>query len=125
MGAAERELIAAYVSGLNRCRYCHGVHTATAELLGVEEGTLRHLIDALLTHARRRSEDNNRHEMKEKDTAFRGLHEEAGALDHPNPWDMGTARILAAMGLHALAAMSAGMAIFSSLGKTRCSSAVP
>ena len=33
--AAERELIAAYVSGLNRCRYCHGVHTATAERLGV------------------------------------------------------------------------------------------
>ena len=31
----ERELIAAYVSGLNHCRYCHGVHSATAELLGV------------------------------------------------------------------------------------------
>jgi uncharacterized peroxidase-related enzyme len=30
----ERELIAAYVSGLNHCRYCHGVHVATAELLG-------------------------------------------------------------------------------------------
>jgi alkylhydroperoxidase family enzyme len=24
---AERELIAAYVSGLNRCRYCHGVRS--------------------------------------------------------------------------------------------------
>jgi alkylhydroperoxidase family enzyme len=24
---AERELIAAYVSGLNACGYCHGVHT--------------------------------------------------------------------------------------------------
>ncbi|MDZ5696765.1 carboxymuconolactone decarboxylase family protein [Chelativorans sp. M5D2P16] len=32
---AERELIATYVSGLNRCRYCRGVHTATAERLGV------------------------------------------------------------------------------------------
>jgi uncharacterized peroxidase-related enzyme len=32
---AERELIAAYVSGLNQCRYCRGVHRATAELLGV------------------------------------------------------------------------------------------
>ena len=30
----ERELIAAYVSGLN-CRYCHGVYSATAELLGI------------------------------------------------------------------------------------------
>jgi uncharacterized peroxidase-related enzyme len=29
----ERELIAAYVSGLNRCRYCHGVHAATAQRL--------------------------------------------------------------------------------------------
>jgi AhpD family alkylhydroperoxidase len=32
----ERELIAAYVSGLNRCRYCHGVHSATAEVLGIK-----------------------------------------------------------------------------------------
>jgi uncharacterized peroxidase-related enzyme len=31
----ERELIATYVSGLNHCRYCHGVHSATAELLGI------------------------------------------------------------------------------------------
>jgi uncharacterized peroxidase-related enzyme len=31
---SERELIAAFVSGLNRCRYCLGVHAATAELLG-------------------------------------------------------------------------------------------
>lgn len=26
---AERELIAGYVSGLNACNYCHGVHEAT------------------------------------------------------------------------------------------------
>src|SRR6266540_4748534 len=31
----ERELIATYVSGLNHCRYCHGVHSATAELLDI------------------------------------------------------------------------------------------
>jgi uncharacterized peroxidase-related enzyme len=42
--AAERELIAAYVSGLNRCRYCHGVHTATAERLGVEAGLLPRIV---------------------------------------------------------------------------------
>ena len=41
---AERELIAAYVSGLNACGYCHGVHRATAEAFGIAEGTL----DALL-----------------------------------------------------------------------------
>jgi len=38
----ERELIASYVSGLNQCRYCHGVHSATAELLGVK----RELVDS-------------------------------------------------------------------------------
>ncbi|MEX0957565.1 MAG: peroxidase-related enzyme [Rhizobiaceae bacterium] len=42
---AERELIAAYVSALNRCRYCRGVHTATAELLGVELGLVVKLVD--------------------------------------------------------------------------------
>ncbi|HEX5403271.1 MAG TPA: carboxymuconolactone decarboxylase family protein [Pseudonocardiaceae bacterium] len=35
---AERELIAAYVSGVNECGYCHGVHTATAEACGVPKG---------------------------------------------------------------------------------------
>lgn len=29
---AERELIAAYVSGVNACDYCHGVHTVAAEV---------------------------------------------------------------------------------------------
>jgi uncharacterized peroxidase-related enzyme len=42
---AERELIAAYVSGLNACRYCHGVHTAVAEASGIPEGTLGALLD--------------------------------------------------------------------------------
>ena len=42
--ATERELIAAYVSGLNRCSYCHGVHTATAERMGVEAGLLPRIV---------------------------------------------------------------------------------
>lgn len=41
---AERELIAAYVSGLNACGYCHGVHAATAEAFGIPEGTLAALL---------------------------------------------------------------------------------
>ena len=41
---AERELIAAYVSGLNGCAYCIGVHQATAEVLGAPKG----LVSALL-----------------------------------------------------------------------------
>jgi len=36
----ERELIAAYVSGVNSCDYCHGIHTITAEAFGVPEGLL-------------------------------------------------------------------------------------
>jgi len=42
---AERELIAAYVSALNACNYCHGVHAATAEQFGVAEGLLRQLLE--------------------------------------------------------------------------------
>ncbi len=42
---AERELIAAYVSGLNHCRYCHAIHTATAEQLGVPAGAVERLLE--------------------------------------------------------------------------------
>lgn len=41
---------------------------------------------------------------------FRRLHEAPGAFILPNPWDAGTARILAGMGFPALATTSAGMA---------------
>lgn len=41
----ERELIAAYVSALNECRYCRGVHTATAERLGSAQGAVAALVD--------------------------------------------------------------------------------
>ena len=48
--------------------------------------------------------------MAEKGRAFRGLHERTGAFVIPNPWDVGTARILAHMGFEALATTSAGYA---------------
>lgn len=35
---AERELIAAYVSGVNSCDYCHGVHSVAAEACGIAAG---------------------------------------------------------------------------------------
>ena len=41
---------------------------------------------------------------------FRALHERDGAFVIPNPWDVGTARILASMGFEALATTSAGFA---------------
>ncbi|WP_374650381.1 oxaloacetate decarboxylase [Dongia sp.] len=48
--------------------------------------------------------------MDDRGTAFRRLHEQPGTFIIPNPWDIGTARILAAMGFPALATTSAGMA---------------
>ncbi|MFN8590124.1 MAG: isocitrate lyase/phosphoenolpyruvate mutase family protein [Thermomicrobiales bacterium] len=45
-----------------------------------------------------------------KGEVFRALHEQPGAFIIPNPWDVGSARILAALGFPALATTSAGMA---------------
>jgi 2-methylisocitrate lyase-like PEP mutase family enzyme len=45
-----------------------------------------------------------------KAEAFRRLHERPGAFIIPNPWDAGTAIILASLGFSALATTSAGLA---------------
>src|SRR3546814_2872672 len=42
--------------------------------------------------------------------AFRALHNAAGAFVIPNPWDVGSARLLASLGFTALATTSAGFA---------------
>src|ERR1700761_3877429 len=41
---------------------------------------------------------------------FRSLHERAGLFVLPNPWDAGSAKLLAALGYEALATTSAGLA---------------
>jgi 2-methylisocitrate lyase-like PEP mutase family enzyme len=46
----------------------------------------------------------------EKGLRFRALHERAGAFIIPNPWDLGTARLLEGLGFEALATTSAGYA---------------
>lgn len=46
----------------------------------------------------------------EKAEAFRALHRAPGAFVIPNPWDAGTARLLAHLGFAALATTSAGLA---------------
>src|ERR1700722_4103500 len=46
----------------------------------------------------------------DKAMAFRALHERPGAFIIPNPWDAGTARLLAALGFEALATTSLGLA---------------
>ncbi|MGH7060915.1 MAG: isocitrate lyase/phosphoenolpyruvate mutase family protein, partial [Stellaceae bacterium] len=45
-----------------------------------------------------------------KAAAFQALHRRHGAFVIPNPWDAGTARILAVLGYEALATTSAGLA---------------
>lgn len=42
--ARDKELIAAYVSGLNACQYCYGVHSETAKAFGVDAGLLETLL---------------------------------------------------------------------------------
>lgn len=63
--ARDKELIAAYVSGLNACSYCYGVHRETAAAFGVDPELLETLLNdfdqapvapglkALLGYARR------------------------------------------------------------------------
>jgi len=42
---AQRELIAAYVSSINACDYCHGIHGATARALGMDEAVFAASLD--------------------------------------------------------------------------------
>jgi 2-methylisocitrate lyase-like PEP mutase family enzyme len=51
----------------------------------------------------------------EKGTTFRALHQRDRAFIIPNPWDVGTARLLRSLGFEALATTSAGFAF--SIGK--------
>src|ERR671939_1656747 len=48
--------------------------------------------------------------QSEKATFFRALHERAGIFVIPNPWDAGSAKLLAALGFEALATTSLGYA---------------
>src|SRR5580700_5406288 len=61
----------------------------------------------------RRSQEKGRDGMftqNQKGQLFRSLHEREGAFIIPNPWDIGTARLLAQLGFEALATTSAGYA---------------
>src|SRR6266536_762225 len=49
--------------------------------------------------------------QSERAAAFRLLHERPGAFVIPNPWDVGTARVLAGLGFEALATTSGGLAM--------------
>jgi 2-methylisocitrate lyase-like PEP mutase family enzyme len=49
-------------------------------------------------------------DQQDKGNFFRRLHEREGVFLIPNPWDLGTAKLLAGMGFEALATTSAGFA---------------
>jgi 2-methylisocitrate lyase-like PEP mutase family enzyme len=53
--------------------------------------------------------------QQQKAAVFKELHERAGIFVAPNPWDAGSAKMLAALGFEALATTSAGLAFM--LGK--------
>jgi len=44
LAPAELELIAAYVSGLNACQYCYGVHSQVAQAFGLEGSLIEALV---------------------------------------------------------------------------------
>lgn len=45
----QRELIAAYVSGLNACTYCFGAHSLAARAFGIDEGVFEAMMENLET----------------------------------------------------------------------------
>lgn len=45
LSPGEREMIAAFVSALNSCRYCYGVHSMTAAAYGMDADLLTRMID--------------------------------------------------------------------------------
>ena len=61
------------------------------------------------------SEGRRGRTQAERAAAFRELHARPGAFIIPNPWDAGTARLLAALGFEALATTSLGLS--NSLGR--------
>ncbi|NCT05003.1 MAG: peroxidase-related enzyme [Sphingomonadales bacterium] len=48
---AERELIAAYVSGINACTYCHGAHVVAARAFGIDADVFEGLMADLESSA--------------------------------------------------------------------------
>src|ERR671919_1962940 len=45
----EREMMAAYVSGVNACQYCYGAHTASSKQFGVPEQLISDLVSNIDT----------------------------------------------------------------------------
>ena len=49
LSVSERELIGAFVSGLNACNFCYSIHSTLAERFGVPVATLKALLEEVDT----------------------------------------------------------------------------
>ena len=49
LSVSERELIGAYVSGLNSCNFCYSIHATLADRFGIAEEDLKQLLDDIDT----------------------------------------------------------------------------
>ena len=67
------------------------------------------------SNSRRCRYDRTMPTQQEKGTEFRALHRRDGAFIIPNPWDVGTAKLLAHLGFEALATTSMGAAFSAGL----------
>ena len=80
LSAGEHELLAAYVSGLNACQYCYGVHSVTAAAFGIPEEALQRLLASpeaaeprlrpLLAYARKLTLEPTRLTQADADAVF-------------------------------------------------------
>lgn len=79
---ADKELIAAFVSGLNACQYCYGVHAETARAFGVDAALIEQLVAdvdtapvearlrPLLQYARKLTLEPDRMTQRDADAVF-------------------------------------------------------
>jgi uncharacterized peroxidase-related enzyme len=78
----DKELIAAFVSGLNACQYCYGVHSETAKAFGIDANLLEQLLGdiesaaveprlrSILSYARKLTLDPARMTQADADAVF-------------------------------------------------------
>src|SRR5881275_857197 len=70
----------------------------------------RKLPASLILASVTRHQEREMRTQAEKAAIFRELHRRPGTFIIPNPWDAGTARLLASLGFEALATTSLGLA---------------
>lgn len=75
----QRELIAAYVSGLNACRYCVGVHSEAAKAYGVDSDAVDNMLETL---------DGFEPDMRPLMQVARKLTEEPASLTAQDAWQV-------------------------------------